>query len=395
MLSYRSLICLSLLHCVVDTYAMLIEPLWPKLSHDLRLSPWSQWLLLTTSMLAVNFSQPLFGYFRDRWNTTACLWIGPLVGVILIPLMGLVSHVTLLCAVLTIGLIGIGSFHPEGVITAGTVLPGHRTRGISIFLLGGTLGLGLGPLIGGYCVQTWGLSALSLLIIPGIALVVAFEIGGRPGYPPRPPHSEVRRVPMSQFLREHGRQAALLLLVSTCRVLPGVGIPKAVAFTLAQQRVEAGLIGVTQSIFLSAGSLGMLWLAGRFQHGSERRHLIIDPLVALPLIVGLALFYQNFAITAVLLALTGLILNGTTAAVISYGHQLFPHSTGIASSLTMGFAWGLSGLVVASLTTIATQNNHPEWMYWAFLPFLLLSSLLALWLPQPATAEASDNIDQR
>ncbi len=382
MLAYRSLICLSLLHCVVDTYAMLIEPLWPKLSAELRLSPWNQWLLLTVSMLSVNFSQPLFGYFRDRWNTTACLWIGPLVGVICLPLLGSVTSVPLLCAVLTIGLIGIGSFHPEGVVTAGSVLPGHRTRGISLFLLGGTLGLGLGPLIGGYCVQAWGLSSLSLLIIPGVLLVALCELAGRPGFPLRKPHSEVHRVPFTTFLREHGGQAALLLLVSTFRVLPAVGIPKAIAFTLAQQHQAAGLIGVTQSVFLSAGSLGMLWLARGFQHGTERRHLIIDPLVAFPLILGLGFFHQNFMVTLVLLAVTGLILNGTTDAVISYGHQLFPHSTGIASSLTMGFAWGLAGVIVAILTTVASQANHPEWMYWAFLPSLLISSVLALLLPR-------------
>lgn len=382
MFAYRSLICLSLLHCVVDTYAMLIEPLWPKLSQELRLSSWNQWLLLTVSMLAVNFSQPLFGYFRDRWNTTAFLWIGPLVGVICLPLLGSVAHVSFLCLILTVGLIGIGSFHPEAVITAGTVLPGHRTRGISVFLLGGTLGLGLGPLIGGFFVQQWGLSSLALLIVPGIILVGLFELGGRPGFPIRLPHQDAPRIPFTQFLRNHGRMAGLLLSVSTFRVLPPVGIPKAVAFTLAQQHVESGVIGLAQSLFLSAGSLGMLWLAGKFQGGTERRHLIVDPLIAVPLMMGLALNHQNFALTVVLLSLAGLVLNGTNATMISYGHQLFPNSTGIASSLTMGFAWGLGGLVVAFLTTACTQANHPEWMYWAFVPSLLVSSLLAILLPR-------------
>ncbi|MDB5388416.1 MAG: arabinose efflux permease family protein [Planctomycetaceae bacterium] len=382
MSSVRALVCLSLLHCIVDTYAMLVEPLWPRLSSELRLTPWSQWLLLTVAMLAVNFSQPVFGLLRDRWHIPAIVWIGPLVGVICLPLLGVLPHVGALCAVLTLGLVGIGAFHPEAVTMAGTVLEGKRTRGISILLLGGTLGLGLGPLIGGYCVQAWGLRSLALLILPGIVLVVLLELGSRAGSKRREQPADSQRVRLIPFLREHGQMAGLLLLVSTCRVLPAVGIPKAVAFTLANQGVDVGAIGLTQSVFLSAGSLGMLYLAGKFVHGTERRHLILDPLVAFPLVVGLGIWHGNYYVTVGLLMLAGLVLNGTTAAVISYAHQLFPNNTGIASSLTMGFAWGLGGIVVAILTAVANQAQHPEWLYWTFLPSLLVSSLLAMLLPR-------------
>ena len=126
----------------------------------------------------------------------------------------------------------------------------------------------------------------------------------------------------------------------------------------------------------------MLYLAGKFRHGTERRHLVLDPLVAFPLVLGLGIWYENYYITLALLVLAGLVLNGTTAAVISYSHQLFPNNTGIASSLTMGFAWGLAGLVVAILTTVTNQAQHPEWLYWTFLPSLLVSSLMAMLLPR-------------
>ena len=333
-------------------------------------------------MLTVNFSQFVFGLLRDRWHIPAVLWLGPLVCVICLPLLGVLPHVGALCAVLTLGLVGIGAFHPEAVTMAGTVLEGQRTRGISIFLLGGTPGLGLGPLIGGYCVQAWGLRSLALLIPPGIVMVLLLELGSRAGSQRREQPGDSQRVRLLPFLREHGQMAGLLLLVSTCRVLPAVGIPKAVAFTLAKQQIDVGVIGLTQSVFLSAGSLGMLYLAGKFQHGTERRHLILDPLVAFPLVLGLGIWHDSYYATVALLVLAGLVLNGTTAAVISYAHQLFPNNTGIASSLTMGFAWGLGGIVVAILMTVTNQAGHPEWLYWTFLPPLLVSSLLAMLLPR-------------
>lgn len=390
MSSVRALVCLSLLHCVVDAYAMLVEPLWPRLTAELQLTPWDQWLLLTVAMLAVNFSQPVFGLVRDRWHIPAIIWIGPLIGVICLPLMGVLPFVWALSAALTFGLIGIGAFHPEAVTMAGRVFEGQRTQGISIFLLGGTLGLGLGPLIAGYFVQAWGLRSLALLIPPGIVMVLLLALGSRTTVP-KPVQPDLRdrhQAGILQFFHERGGMAALLLLVCMFRVLPAVGIPKAVAFTLANQHLDVGAIGLTQSVFLSAGSLGMLYLAGKFVHGTERRHLVLDPLVAVPLVAGLAIWYSNYYATVGLLILAGLVLNGTTAAVISYSHQLFPNNTGIASSLTMGFAWGLGGIVVAVLTTLANQAGHPEWLYWTFLPSLLVSSLLATKLPRMPQLEA-------
>lgn len=100
-------------------------------------------------------------------------------------------------------------------------------------------------------------------------------------------------------------------------------------------------IGLTQSVFLSAGSLGILYRVGRFQHGMERRHLVLDPLVAFSQIVGLGIWHNNYYGPVALLVLAGLVLNGTTAAVISCTHQRFPNNTGIASSLMIGFARGL------------------------------------------------------
>lgn len=61
----------------------------------------------------------------------------------------------------------------------GTVLEGQRTRGISIFLVDGTLTLGMGSLVGGYCVQAWSLCSPTLLILPGIVLAPLLQLGSQ------------------------------------------------------------------------------------------------------------------------------------------------------------------------------------------------------------------------
>ena len=45
-----------------------------------------------------------------------------------------------------------------------------------------------------------------------------------------------------------------------------------------------------------------------------------------------------------LLVPSGVVLVGTTPAMVSYAHQLFPRDAGKASALTMGLSWGTSGL---------------------------------------------------
>jgi MFS family permease len=93
------------------------------------------------------------------------------------------------------------------------------------------------------------------------------------------------------------------------------------------------------------------------------------------------------------LALSGLIFNGTTPAMVGYAHQLFPRGAGFASALTMGFSWGLAGILVAKLTTYCNQAQHPEWLYLAFVPGLLVAALGAAFLPRPRdTADHSERV---
>ena len=51
------------------------------------------------------------------------------------------------------------------------------------------------------------------------------------------------------------------------------------------------------------------------------------------------------------LVLGGMVLWGTTPAMVSYAQQLFPKGAGIASAITMGLSWGLGGLIQAPLTS--------------------------------------------
>ena len=378
---YRPLICLALLHTVVDSFAMLNEPLWPRLTTELRLSEAGLQALLAVKLLTLNFSQGVFGYLRDRKQARYLLWLGPLVGVIGLSLMGASAAVPAVCAALCLGMIGTGAFHPEAVVVAGRALPEQRTRGVSLFLFGGTLGLGIGPLVGGYLVNHHGLDALPWLLAPGVMLVLGLYALSGLG---RPELHAVRGGPaatLAEMLAGRGRLALFLLAVSAFRVVPNIGMTQAIAFSLDAHGADPQQIGAAQSLFLIAGSAGMLLMAAWFPRGWERPSLLLAPLAGLPLVLLLGLLELPLPARMGLWFLTGLVLNGTTPVMISYGHQLFPNGAGLASALTMGLSWGLGGLLVAWGTGAAVAAGHPEWLYLLFAPCLLIAVVGTWFLP--------------
>lgn len=378
---YLPLICLALTHTLVDAFAMLVEPLWPDLKKSLRLSEGELFLLLSVAAIAPNFSQIAFGYLGDRYGSRYLLWLGPAVAVVCLPCTGSAGSAAILGLLLLCGSVGVGAFHPEAAVAAGRLMPEQRTRSLSLFMFGGTLGLGLGPMLSGNLVKAFGPPALAWLAAPGlIAIAVIQFLSRRPSVPAsvEPPQSAAS---LRAMWLNGGRLALVLLAVCALRVVPNAGMTKAIAFTLESRGYAANVIGNTQSIFLASGSLGMLLLASRFRHGWERRLMVWSPLAAVPLLAGLAIPDSPYWLIVALLIPAGVILTGSTPVMVSYAHQLFPNGAGMASALTMGLSWGLSGMLVARLTSYFDRMNRPALLFAAFVPCIVLSALGARLLP--------------
>jgi MFS family permease len=190
----------------------------------------------------------------------------------------------------------------------------------------------------------------------------------------------------AQPLATRIRLALFLLLVCSLRVIPNTGMTRALAFTLKARGYEAGTIGNVQSLFLVCGSLGILAVGSRFGHGSERQLMIYSSLLGIPLLLALAIPGCPTWLMVALLVPAGLVLIGTTPAMVSYAHQMFPRDAGMASALTMGLSWGTSGLAVAGMTPLfAEQWHQPALLFAAFVPCLLVAATGAYFLPRIET----------
>ena len=169
-----------LAHGLVDIFATLIQPLWPDLRSKLAVDEGTiQWAFVTWS-LATSVSQLLFGYWGDRGRRRWADLGGGRARCALPelhwprPLAGATQRVP-------------GRRRPggRGVPPRGRPAgwpassPLNRSRAMSLFAVGGSIGQAVGPIYGGTLTTLFGLPALAWSMTWGLAILGLLAIGLR------------------------------------------------------------------------------------------------------------------------------------------------------------------------------------------------------------------------
>jgi len=174
---------------------------------------------------------------------------------------------------------------------------------------------------------------------------------------------------------------ALLLAVGALRILPALGVPLALAYSLKDSDASNAVIGAVQSSFMAGIGLGALVCAAFVRPNWERHVLWALPLCASPLLATLA--YLDGWMLAGLVGTCGLLLGVTMPVYISYGQQLLPHGQRVASAITMGVSWGIGGSIVASLLWVCVKYDSLSSIFGLFALAAILSGGLCYFLPDP------------
>jgi MFS transporter, FSR family, fosmidomycin resistance protein len=275
----------------------------------------------------------------------------------------------------------INAFHPEAAVAAGRALPEHRTRAISVFMLGGALGLGLGPIISGAIARTWGVAGLVGLMPVLIILIGVFWWTGRLGSLSPKTKTDAPRLSISEAFEGRGKLALAIFLICSLRLVPNMAVAKVLSFMLVGWGYDEFQTGLVQSLFLAAASVGMFLMAFRFRAGSEKSFMIWCPIAGIPMLAIMGWPSCPSWLFMTMLIATGLTLWGTIPAMVSYAQQQFPKGAGMASAITMGLAWGLGGIIQAPITAHFSETSHPQQAFFAFIPCLIISAIGARMLP--------------
>ncbi|MFO0947581.1 MAG: MFS transporter [Planctomycetota bacterium] len=367
-------ILLAIAHCLIDSFALFIQPLWP----DLELKVGStQWLYVLWSMTS-SATQLFFGYFGDRYRGRWMVWAAPIVSVVCLSALGIANSFWSVCAILIIGGLGVGAFHPEAAAMVGACAPKLRSRAMSIFVLGGSIGQAIGPAYSGFVTTHFGLPALAWSATWGITLVLLIAWYLRRIPDDTPQHAQTRR-PSAKIDREKRGTLFLVLVIGILRVIPPVGVLLGLAFMLKSRGMANEDIGWAQSVFQFASGAGVFGCAVLVRHSRERLILWLLPLFAIPTLYLSAT--ASYGWLLVCLTWTGLAFGGATPVLISYAQQLLPNGQRLASSITMGVSWGLGGAIVAGMMSLFEGMGAPHYMFYVAVPAAFLSSLLCAWLP--------------
>jgi FSR family fosmidomycin resistance protein-like MFS transporter len=286
------------------------------------------------------------GYLADHYRTRFFILGGPLLAIVFIPFVGIAPSFLVLLLAISLGSIGSSMFHPT---TAGMVSPysgRHFGFSMSVFNMGGTLAFAVGPLFITYFVSSYGLRASPFTMIFGLAVMaLLFRII------PLPAGETLENLGFIRSIEEAlGMVWKSIMLIWVVMVL-------------------RAFVAQSFLIFVPVLAISGL-LAG---HLSDRigykpifyfAHSLTTPSLYLLLYLpGNWIYFTVF--------LAGFFAMATLPLGVTMAQELAPKGRSMVSSLMMGLAFGLGGMMTTLTGKLAdTLSIQGVLGFLAIIPFL-------------------------
>jgi FSR family fosmidomycin resistance protein-like MFS transporter len=336
-------------HLLNDLYGNLLTAFMPYLILRGSISATLAGLILLVYLLASSIPQPLFGLLADQSGRRIFAVLGPLVVGAATISASLAATPGLIFLLAAVAGIGTAAFHPQAAAMVNHL--GGRSKGwtMSIFAMGGNLGFALGPILAAG-IAVVGLHWSPLALVPGVAvtLVAAHVI-------PKPPvrRSESAIETLRRAATSSWRALSLIVAVIATRSATQYALIIFLPLYYHARGFPAELGSVYAFVLSLAGAFGGL-IGG---HASDRFGRKIVVVVSLVVSVPLLLLTLQSSGPLVwpLLAASGAALLASNSVTVVQGQELLPANAGVASGLTLGLGFGLSG-VISSI--FATLSDH-------------------------------------
>jgi FSR family fosmidomycin resistance protein-like MFS transporter len=372
----KAIAALSAGHLATDFANGVLPALLPFLVSRFDLSYTQAGGLVFASAAASSLVQPLFGHWSDRRGAVWLLPTGVLlagVGMALAAVSG--SYWVCVLFVVVSGL-GTAAYHPEGTKFASFVSGRRKASGMSLFSIGGNLGVALGAVSAApvmLLLGRWGGLALALPSVV-VAVLLLRSLPYLQSFAP-----ERRRGP-TRAGEDRPGAFALLLGVVTARTVGWFGLLTFVPLWAVELGRSESYGSNLLSLMLFAGGAGTL-AVGPLADRIGRRPVLLASLVSVPPLT-LVFIALGGTLGVVALALVGVCVVGTFGLIQVMTQEYMPTRLGLASGISIGFAIGLGGVAAAALGAVADAVDLETALYVsAVVPALAIP--LALFLPSP------------
>jgi len=337
-------------HALHDTYASFLSPLLPLLITVLSLSKAEAGLLSVLHNLP-SVIQPLIGYTADRINLRPLFFLTPAITAATMSCLTATSSYGLLGLLLVVSGISAACFHPVALAYAGNLSGRRLGRGMSFWIVGGTLGFTLGPLLVVTVLRHLGPQRLPWVMVGGllgsaVLYLTLRDVSLRPAV--------VRQAaPWREALRCMGPIMIPLAGIIVVRSFVSAALRTYLPTFLSEEGADLWFAGLSLSVYQGAGIVGAL-LGGSLSDTLGRRRLLVASLLATPVLMFVFLAINGWARLLVLLAL-GPVVVAIVPVNTALVQERFPENRALASGLLMSMSFVLNSLIVVVVGAIGDR----------------------------------------
>jgi FSR family fosmidomycin resistance protein-like MFS transporter len=369
-------------HFTVDVFANMGPVVVTFFSVPMLLSGAQIGLAIGIYQLIGAATQPLFGWLADRIGSR---WLGPgsvswIVGfmALAVLLAQLTHNFFLFLIFFSVAALGVGAFHPQGTMHAGTAMASRAATATAVFFLFGQGGLSLGPILAGVLLEKVGAIGICTLALLTTPLLIFIAVVMRQSGPPSDLTAHYSNGEQLSQKPVRWGAISLLALVMGLRSWAFLGTVSFLPKMFQIMGWEAAAYGFITGVFwLASGIAGVI--GGHLADRWGRR-----PVVFVSLLAGsIPLFFlplHSGWLAFPLAILFGSLGGASHSILVVIAQALLPGRKALASGVTLGYLFGTGAFAAWAIGNMADL--------WALNPVVqagagvgMLAALLALFLP--------------
>ena len=366
----RVILALTLIHFTGDVYSSFTSPLFPVFVEKLGLTMTQIGLIAGLSRFLAFIVQPSVGYLADRYQTRFFILGGLLLPIVFIPLTGIAPCFWMLLLFTALGAVGSSMFHPSvaGMVTL--YARNHMGVAMSIFNMGGTLSFAVGPLFITWFVASYGLEATPVTMMLGLVFMLFLY-----RMVPMPQGEGLKKLGFIGSIRETigpvWKPIFLIWLVMVLRALISQSFLTFLPVYYARQGYSLISIGTMVALFTVAGAVSGLLGGYIGDKIGYKPVFIVNFALMTPILFLFLNLTGKWIYPGVFLA--GFFLLAAMPLGVVMAQELVPKGRAMVSSLMMGFAYGLGGILTPVVGKLADIFSIREVLFYvSFLPVLIL-----------------------
>lgn len=299
-------------------------------------------LLVFAANIASAIIQPLFGWLGDKRPTPRLMALGTFMAGAGMAGVGYAGSFELVLASALMCGTGIAMFHPEGGRLANLAAGARKGNGMSIFAVGGNLGMFTGPVMVAVFVSAWGLAGTWVFLVPTTICAVVLLVQNQRFVALGAQATKTRQAAAEKRPEQWG-MFWLILSVLSVRSIVHYGlmafIPLFFVSALGQTEAASSML---ISLFSVAAALAT-FLSGRTAERVGANRLLVACMIFLTVGVVAFAFNSVLWVSVVLTIVLAIALDLFYPSTVAVAMGCVPEHLGIASGMCYGVAICMGG----------------------------------------------------